>query len=535
MDEKIGKEHPPFTFEETLSRLEAERRFDPAVIRAADYLVCASLLDEEKDILQTAVNNFKKENPRELYLAFLKDCVQALKAADKAHQYRFAKQLNDVAIMGLGIWQEDIGLISSGHESLRISGDPNWTVIKEHIDQTVFGEYFIEEYNVPPDTALWGNEFPLRMSACDASQHRGKLKVPFNKTWATPIVVNNSAGTIKERQGEKPKWKHVAVPKDTREYEDWVIIGPDDYAEMDEGDYEWAAKSSMDVGEFFVEETFIFKHGGLSQKPDVHFRDGRVFPQDHLMNCKIENRHGQLTREAIYRMVTTVRTADELKILYCGVAKQVQLKVYSTLINWYVTKIMGKSKWNPTNQIISDSEIIRNILFLRDFSASTFDKIYLICPILRRFETASNLNRRTRKQVQNDLDNLNRVYHSRDITARDIVQEALKIGVIMFFAGHSRSDELYIPRYEFVMPSKYSSKDLKTLINKTLSALRLATFDADEDHLWGLEEPIKTLIPMPILVAHDLSKKMGEELASNFTQRTMAEFIKKLREKKASF
>lgn len=120
MDEEIRKEQLPFTFEETLSRLEAERRLDPAVIRTADYLVCASLLDEEKDILQTAVNNFKKENPRELYLAFLRDCVQTLKVADKAHQYRFAKQLNDVAIMGLGIWQEDIGLISSGHESLRI-------------------------------------------------------------------------------------------------------------------------------------------------------------------------------------------------------------------------------------------------------------------------------------------------------------------------------------------------------------------------------------------------------------------------------
>ncbi len=535
MDKEVEKDNTTFTFEETLSRLEAERRLDPAVIRTADYLTAASLLDEEKDVLQETLGKLTKENPRELYLAFLKDCVQALKVADKAQQYRFARQLNDVGIMGLGLWQEDIGLTASGQQTLRITGEPNWAIIKEHIDQTIFGEYFIEEYNVPVDNALWGSEFPLRMSACDASQHRGKLKVPFNKTWATPIIVNNSAGTIKERQGEKPKWKHVAVPKDTREYEDWVIVGPDDYAEMDEGDYEWAAKSSMDVGEFFVEETFIFKHGGLSQKPDVHFRDGRVYPQDHLMNCRIENRHGQLTREAIYRMVSTVRTATELKILYCGVAKQVQLKVYSTLIDWYITKIMGKTGWNPTKQVISDSEMIRNLLYRNDFSAATFEKVYLICPILRRFETASNLNRRTRNQVVNDLNSLNKTYHSRGITARDIVNEALKIEVVMFFAGHSRSDELYIPRYEFVVPNKSSLQNLHDLICKTLSALRLATFDTDEDHLWGLDEPIKTLIPMPILVAHDLSKKMGEELASNFTQRAMAEFIKRMREKRASF
>jgi hypothetical protein len=530
-----NQEERPLTFEETLSRLEAERRLDPAVIRAADYLVSASLLDEEKDVLQEALGKLKRENPRELYLSFLKDCVNDLKLADKAHQYKFAKQINNVAIMGLGIWQEDMGLTSAGKNALKITGEPNWSTIKEHIDQIVLGDYFIEEYSVPSDSILWGNEFPLRMSACDASQHRFKLRVPFNKTWATPVVVNNSGGTIKERQGTKPNWKYVVVPKDTREYENWVILGPDDYAGMDEGDYEWAAKSSMDVGEFFVEETFIFKHGGLTLKPDVHFRDGRIFPQDHLMNCKIENRHGQLTREAIYRMVSTISNANKLKILYCGVAKQVELKVYSTLINWYITKIMGKERWNPTGQIISDSEMMRNLLYMHEFSASTFSKLYISCPIVRRFETASNLNRRTRKQVQNDLNSLTRVYHSRDITARDIVNEALKINVVMFFAGHSRTDELYIPRYEFAPPLDFFADGLQNIIHKVLSALRLATFDVDEDHLWGPEEPIRTLIPMPILIAHDLSKKMGEELASNFSQRATAEFIRRLKEKRASF
>jgi len=537
VDNKVdgqSQEDHPHGFQETLSRLEAERRLDPAITRTADYLASASLLDEEKDVLLQAREKLRRENPRDLYFTFLKDCLQDLKSVDKAHQYKFAKQINDVAVMGLGIWQEDLGIAPSGREALRISGEPNWEAIKEHINQTVFGDYFIEELGVPFDSALWGSQFPLRMSACDASQHRFKLRVPFNKTWATPVIVNNSGGTIKERQGAEPKWKHVAVPRDTREYEDWVILGPDDYAEMDEGDYEWAAKSSMDVGEFFVEETFIFKHGGLTLKPDVHFRDGRIFPQDHLMNCRIENRHGQLTREAIFRMVTTARTARELKILYCGVTKQVKLKVYSTLVNWYVTKIMGKTNWNPTGQVINDSEMMRNLIFHNEFNANSFDKLYITCPILRRFETASNLNRRTRKQVRNDLESLSRVYHSRDITAREIVDEALKINVVMFFAGHSPTDELYIPRYEFLAFTETPMEGLRNSIFKVLSALRLASFDIDEDHLWGLEEPITTLVPTPILIAHDISKRMGEELASNFAQRATAEFIKRLREKKGA-
>lgn len=530
--EEYKIEPTPLTLEEALSRLQAETRLDPAVTRTAEYLAAASFVDEEKNVLQEALQRLQRENPRELYFAFLKDCFEEFRHADKYRQYRFARQLNDVGLAGLGVWQEDLGLAAAGEQTFKIVQEPNWDAIREHVNKTVFGEFFIEEYAVPGDSVLWGNDFPLRMSSSDASQHRGKLRVPFNKTWATPLIVNNSAGIIKERTNEDTKWTNVAVPRDTREYENWVIIGPDDYAEMDEGDYEWAAKSSMDVGEFFLEETFLFKHGGLTRKPDVHFRDGRIFPQDKLMNCTIENRHGQLTREAIYRMVTTVRTARDLKVLYCGVAKHVQLKVYSALIDWFIKKQMDKPKWNVAGQILSDTEIIRNMLFRDDFSGATFENVLVTCPILRRFETTSNLNRRTRKQAANDLERLSRVYHSRDLTAREIVNEALKINVVMFFSGHSRTDELYIPRYEFILHQDLTPDRLKSEIHKVLSCLRLATFDVDEDHLWGQEEPIRTLIPMPILLAHDLSKKMGEELASNFTQRTMAEFIKRLRGKK---
>jgi hypothetical protein len=529
--EQITETENKVSFDEILSRLEAEQRVDPAVTRTADYLVAASQLDEEKDVLSEARARLQSENPRELYFEFIKDCIKNLVTADKSKKYRFAQQLNDVALMGLGIWQEDLGLRSTGSKSFDLSSEPKWDIIKNHIDQTVIGNSFFEEINVPSDEELWSTDFPLRMSACDASQHRFKLKTPLNKSWATPVVVNNSAGTIKERASKNSIWRHVSVPKDTKEYEDWVILGPDDYANLEDGDYEWAAKSSMDVGQFFVEETFIFKHGGLALKPDVHFRDGRIFPQDHLMNCRIENRHGQLTREAIYRMVATCRTAKELKILSCGVAKQVNLKVYSTIINWYITRQMSKENWNPTGNVLNDSEIIRHILHNKDFDGSLFNKVLISCPILRRFHTASNLNRRTRNQVDRDLDNLGSIYHSRDISAKDIVTEALKINIVMFFAGHCKTDEMYIPRYEYVVFDDEDLRKTPTMINRILSALRLAGFDVDEDHLWGLDEPIVTLVPTPLLVAHDISKKMGQELSSNFAQKAIAEFLRKLKGK----
>ncbi len=323
------------------------------------------------------------------------------------------------------------------------SGEPDWDKIKMHINENVLGDFFIEKISVPPDIDLWGEEFPLRISACDASQHRFKLRTPFNINFSSPVVVNNSAGILKERGTEKPKWKHIAVPKDTKDFEDWVIVGFKDYTELNENDYEWATKSAMDVGQFYVEETYIFPYGGMKLKPDIHFRDGRVFPQDHAMNCGLQNRHGELTREAIYRMTTTLRKARELGIIFCGVAKQVNLKLYSTIVDWYIKRKMGEENWNITGHILSDSEAMRRMLCSEVFEASTFKEIYITCPIVRSFYTTSNLNRRTDKQVINDLNSLGNIYHSRNLTAKNIAEEAMKYKIAMFFVGHSMTPEVY--------------------------------------------------------------------------------------------
>lgn len=510
-------------FEEILSRAQAEQKLEPSIRSAAEVLVSASYFEERRDIVLEAKEKLMKEDPRKLYFECIKDIVKLIQEEGKQRKYIWASQLNDLALQGLGIKIDDLAFKGVNAKDM-FSGEPDWEKIKTHINEIVLGDYFIEKISVPSDIELWGEEFPLRMSACDASQHRFKLRTPFNINFSSPVVVNNSAGILKERGLEKPKWKHVAVPKNTQDFEDWVIVGFKDYTELNENDYEWATKSAMDVGQFYVEETFVFPFGGMKLQPDIHFRDGRIFPQDHAMNCGLQNRHGELTREAIYRMTTTLKKAKELGITFCGVAKQVQLKLYSTIVDWYIKRKMGETNWNITGHILSDSEAMRRMLYCEEFDASTFKDINITCPIIRSFYTTSNLNRRTNKQVINDLNSLQNIYHGRNLTARNIVEEALKFKVAMFFAGHSITSEVYCPRYEFVYYE--NNVEIKNDIKKVLSALRLASFDVDEDHLWGLEEPIKTLIPTPILIAHELSKKMGDELARDWASKANAEFIK---------
>ncbi|MDE2852900.1 MAG: hypothetical protein OXN88_01885 [Chloroflexota bacterium] len=523
-DLNSGNELPDDTSVDVFSRLEAESidTRGSAVDQSADFMIEADLLGEQKEVVDKARKLLQSEDPRELFYAFLRDSISDLQTAQSGQRYLIARQIDDVALAGLGIWQEDLGLRPIKN-SLRVSGRPEWDRIKQHINDTVLGEYFLQKREVPDNQTIWGTTFPLRLSACDASQHRLKLKVPTNTVWASPVIVNNAGGVIKELSQPDVQWRNIAVPRGLREYEDWVILGPADYAEMEEGDYEWSAKSAMDVGQFFVEETFIFRHGGASKPPDVHFRDGRVFPQDKLMNSTIENRHGQLTREAIDRMVSTCGEAQKQGILFCGVAKQVQLKVYSTLINWYISRCMERVDWNPTLKSINDTEMMRHLLPVHEFHAD-FNAVLVATPIVRRFHTTSNLNRRTRSQVENDMSRLAQVHHNRNRTARDIAEEALKLDVVMFFAGHARTNEQFLPRYEYVRNgNNHVDRDL----TRVLSALRSATFDMDTDHLRGLDEPINTLVPTPVLVAHHISKSVGGELALSFKQRTLARFLER--------
>ena len=521
---KIGNdESAKVLFEEILNRAQIERETDPSITGTAKFLISASYFEENKDVIKEAREKLLKEDPRKLILNCLRSIVKKIQTTESSKRYMWVDRLENLAIRGLGLTVDELEFIGSDSKNI-FRSEPQWDKIESHINQIVLGDSFIMNFSIPEDKKIWGGEIPLRISSCDASQHRFKLTLPyFNKTFSTPIVVNNAAGIIKERNGTDPNWIRVAVPKSTQDFENWVIVGTDEFRDLEENDYEWATKSAMDVGQFYVEESYIFTYGGASKRPDVHFRDGTIFTQDRAMNCKLQNRHGELTREAIFRMVKTIQRAKDLGIIFCGVSKIVQLKLYSIIIDYYIKEVMGDQKWNITESMLSDSEIMRFFLCNEKFDGSAFNEVYVTCPIVRSFYVKSNLNSRTDKQAENDLKSLESVNHTRTMTARQIVEDAIKIKVAMFFVGHSRTDEFYMPRYEFVYYDEYKNEIVQK-ITQILSAIRLATVELDQDHQRTLEEPI--LVPQPLMFAHEVSKAMGEELVQDWCTRTWAEYIK---------
>ena len=514
------------TFDEILSRAQVENFRDPSILEEAKALASASYFDDEKDIVEQAKEKLAKEDAKKLYLECIKDLIKEMNDASKAEKFIWAESINELALQGLGIRVDLLSINSNDVQDIALSS-PKWKEIEDYINEIVVGDKFLYNVSVPETAALWGDEFPLKISSCDASQHKFKLTTPFNPNFSSPVVVNNAAGTIKtEVKGQKSQWESITVPKNTTDFENWVIVGYKDFTALNEHDYEWATKSAMDVGEFYVEENWIFQSRGIKYKPDIHFRDGRIFPQDHAENCTLLNRHGELTREAILRMNSAIRKANDLDIIYSGVAKRTQLKLWSIIIDWYITKRMNESRWNITRHVLSDTEVMKRFLYTGDFNFGTFEKILVTTPILRSYFVTSNFNRRSDSQFQNDLKRLDKVKHNRNISAGDIVKDALNLKVAMFFAGHARTSELYLPRYEFIVSEGATHQKINENVIKLLSGLRLASFDIDVDHMWGLDVPIPTLLPTSLIVADKLSRKMGEELSRDWRAKVFQEFAK---------
>ena len=511
------------SLQDILNRAQVERQADASITQTAKFLIEASYFGNNEDVIKTVKKRLLREDPRKLFLDCLKYIVNQIQTCEKSQRRIWINQILDLGVRGLGIKIDDLKFIGKDSKNI-FRGTPKWDEIKKHIDSHVLGDTFLIQISLKTDSELWGNDNILRVSSCDASQHRFKLTLPFfNKIFSTPVVINNAAGIIKEKATDQSKWTNIVVPKSTQDFEDWVIIGPEDYSSLEENDYEWATKAAMDIGQFFIEERFVFSYGNYLEKPNVHLHDGTIFPQDHAMNCRYNNRHGELTRESILRMTNTLKRAKDLEILYSGITKNVQLKMYSIVIDYYIKEILKDKKWNVAQSILSDSEIMRFLLPTKNFDASTFNEIYVTCPIIRSFYVKSNLNSRTNKQVENDLNSLSLVDHNEGLSARNIVESAFKTRVAMFFAGHSNSDEYYVPRYEFVYYDEYADFINKKIM-QILSAIRFAVIDKDEDHQKKLDEPI--LIPSPLIHAHELSKSMGDELVKNWTARTWNEFLR---------
>ena len=498
------------------------RNHDPVATTILYMQRCVEIEQDWNTTLQKAREDLLQTDPRQLYFDFLTDLKRQIEQNSPKSE-ALANLLRAVAIRGFGMGKQQI-LIHRPPESetrWRIHLDEN--AVRRHLDDHIIGEHFLNQITV--DESAWGKRVPV-IGGSDVSQHKD-YSVPFPGRFFkrhAPYVLSNAAGTLRKVQDGCVRFDNIFNPKPDEELLRWMLIDPSYQEELEEEDYKRCLISAMDVGHYKFDLTYLLKAD--PRPPDIIFKDGSLFPQDaYLHNFLIENKRGDFTREAIRELLSCLSYARQIRVVYCGVTKQVQLNVYSAVVDWFIAKEIDPN-WEFGNYTLSDGQAMSLLLASPSFVEGNLERTIATCLIRRSFTTRANLN------VRADLDDLNTYFSNCQDQHPEVniipFQKLCEIAhVYMFFIGHSKNPQQQLPRYEFFYTDDLGEPP--EIVQKILSSLQTCGFMIDRDHSFMAVEPVRYLMPTVTQQAHHLSKQAGEQIASEIGQKITARFRQTLR------
>ena len=515
------------SFDEVVSSAEIYNRqqdgafqdYDP-LATTAEYMQRAVEIEKVwETTFQKAREILLQKDPRQLYFDFLVDLKYQIER-NSPNSEALARLLRTVAIRGFGMSERQIKVTPPPKGGTRQRVHLDKASVLRHLDEHIVGECFLNPVRI--DETVSKDCFPI-IGASDVSQHRSAIPVParFFKRSA-PFVLNNAAGTLGVVQNGRMQYENIFNPKPDEELLRWMLIDPSYKEELDQEDYERCLGSAMDVGQYKFDLEYLLKAD--RHTPDLIFRDGSLFPQDAYLDnfAKIDNRRGTFTREAIRGFLNCLIYAKEIEVIYCGVSKNVQLKVFSAVVDWFIAKHIDQN-WTFGNYTLNDGQMMSVLLASPSFVGNNLEQAVATCLIRRSFTTRADLN------IKADLDNLDThfsTYQNQEIDITPYMRLCELAHFYMFFIGHSKSPQQQLPRYEFFHSE--SLGDPQKIMQKILYGIQCCGFTTDEDHSFMADQPIKYLIPSVTQHAHTLSKDVGRYIDSATGQWIMARFQKML-------
>jgi len=502
---------------EVLSR-DAVADYNP-VARTADYM--RQIVESEKawtTTIQTAREHLLEKDPRELYFDFFTDLKRQIEQ-DSSKSARLARLLEQVAIRGFGMTKEQVRIDKPPKGSSRWQVSLDVSSIQQHLQSHIVGEHFLNP--ITSDDNVWEN-CNFLIASSDVSQHRSSVPLPARFfTRSVPFLLNNAAGAVLRVQGSQSSYDLPRFnPQPNEELLKWMLIDPSYQDELEPEDYQRCLASAMDVGQYKFDHQYLLNAD--QNRPDIILRDGSLFPQDaYLDNFLIENRRGDFTREAIRDLLHCLNCARDYGIIYCGVAKNVRLKVYSAVLDWYIAKEIHPN-WEVGNYTLNDGQMMTLLLSSPSFSGDNLKQTIATCLIRRSFTTRATLNEKAKNL--NDLDSHFKLYEKQhDPRFFAPYKQLCKIfHMYMFFIGHSKSPTQQLPRYEFFYDDSLGS--VSSIAQKILTALRYSSIDIDQDHSFMAEEPITYIIPTVTQQAHIYSKDVGKYITVGTGQLLMSQY-----------
>ncbi|MBE9195802.1 hypothetical protein IQ219_10915 [Synechocystis sp. LEGE 06083] len=507
---------------EVYSRDQVSRLYDP-LKETAVYM--KKLVDSQREwdsTIKKAREELLGVNPRDLYFEFIIDISNRIEQ-NTVHSERFAKLLRQVTIRGFGMTKKHINIKSPPRGSSQWSVILNKEYIKQHLNDHIVGEYFLNIIETNDDLL---NNANFSIASSDVSQHRNSVPSParfFSRN--VPFLLNNAAGSVLHvKDGQASFDQGRFNPLDTNDILKWMLIDPSYQDELEPEDFIRCTASAMDVGQYLFEHEFLLNNG--RDRFDLILRDGSLFPQDaYLDNYLIDNRRGEFTRKAIIELLKCLNASENSRRLYCGVSKNVRLKLYSAVLDWYIEQNID-ANWTVGGCSLTDGQAMTILLSSPDFAKEQLKSAISTCLIRRSFTTRANLNEKAP-----DINDLESYFENYENKIRETNQNidisqyralCKKFHTYIVFIGHAPNPSKLLPRYEF-FDDCLSSPEEK--LSKILTAIKYSSFDVDQDHSFGSDEQITYLIPTVTQQAHRFSKDVGQTLSAHIKNQLWNQYL----------
>lgn len=490
---------------EALWELSAPQAF-AMYIEAVDYYESRS-----SEVLAQAAQALMNEDPRDLVLEYLRDCVEHLEddvedlleldPDDHDLSRRVEGKLRALrhfvhGEIGIGgrVWP----LPSMEQVRRGASVEPeSWQAVADLLAERVFGRFFIEHVSAEPGDP----DSRMVVAGSDGSSHAGFVRGIPAPAYAEDegrlmLTFNNSIAYIDIPRGhpQQSRFPYHGVPMTRSALEDphnrGMIISRPWFETLTDSEFEHMKKAALDVVQFRVDERLmtgtaraygtnpVAGESGLLPKPHVLIRDGTVTPQEReLQHYAKLGPDGDVVREGIalsYGILKAVK--DSRHRVFAGSVKSTQLRTFSRVVNWYVKRGSSRQLGNPIDPTwdvaraayVTDAVAVTRLLGCLPETKSPTE-YYRTCVIARPFSAMVTSLRELKAETpqewltwfkdrgQRQAEERRRhggqasVLGSTDLEDDPYVRMCQEADYAMFYIGRPGGDpQVTLPRFEFM-------------------------------------------------------------------------------------
>ena len=575
IDRWIKESHDAQSIEEAKTEDEKKEGFLLEIIRKE-----LAGIDPEKmkEVFGEAAKRLMKEDPRELYVRFaqwLRDeheksvnefkKVVAVGAISAADEDRIMGKIEKLQDMVERIYLYQFGVPTGPQKAvLRLHFSrkkPQEAVsyidpmaVRQQLSKVILGKSLIEKIKAsPPRRAYFEAGTDASVQEFSLGEILPGIFEPHPMAIIAAVVAyydlfENRLDDYDARPD--PSTWATYTAKEAREL--GIIIPPDAWLQLDDPlRWQRTVGAAMNVRQYMKDHEALIGRG--EKHVSIVFRDGRIFPLEHLFSDYHQGRiHGEMVRNSLKQFSNTLKDVEYSdRALYCGVVKTAVVEVIAPMLFWYLKYGSAsegrKAIWPDMDEEkiygfrMSDQKTVMT-LFEALLQELDKDEFLVTCRFVRHFWFMSGMAKEfTEAGLGIDsneeawIDFIGKEIEKKDLTF-ELEPETYALlcsraAVMSFYCTPPKSSTyvlslstsgLALPRYEVLLPYRYLRKpaDLQSkaqeYVERVLEALAdPRTLDIYPESIYK-QNVARPLVPWAVCRSHEFIKDTTKVYKEDF-------------------